>query len=403
MATLLERTREINNLLQTFEEIEYDSIARVISNVIHANAYIVGLDGTIKGNAFRDDFECDIMIDKVVDRGRFPRSYAEMLLTFSETMPNRRSKTGKCAFADHTNCVYNGKNTTIVPIYGIRRRIGTLVVAKYDEDFTDEDLLLAEYGASVVGMEMMHEEESLRQSQQEEEDAVLRTLKAMSFHEQLAVVAIVKQLEGNDLFRFSITLDDDKLTLQKLKDDEGVVATEIYLMWNITRSVIVNSIRMMQVAKIVSSKSMGMKGTRLTIINNKLRSMVDDFIEGRLKLSENSDNDDISITWNGLTASQKKKFRSYWETTMTKDERDTIAGIFSYLDQLDGEDDEVEIPYTFPVKQDDLKDLLTRMGTEMKRSPFIKVKSKGRDEMHVKLLNLFMMQFIRAYKQGAAR
>lgn len=403
MATLLERTREINNLLQTFEEIEYDSIARVISNVINANAYIVGLDGTIKGNAFRDDFECDIMLDKVVDRGRFPRSYAEMLLTFSETTPNRRSKTGKCAFADNTPCVYNGKNTTIVPIYGIRRRIGTLVVAKYGEDFTDEDLLLAEYGASVVGMEMMHEEESYRQSQQEEEDAVIRTLKAMSFHEQLAVVAIVKQLEGNDLFRFSLVLDDDKITMQKLKDDEGVVATEIYLMWNITRSVIVNSIRMMQVAKIVSSKSMGMKGTRLTIINNKLRSMVDDFIEGRLRLSENSDNDDISITWNGLTASQKKKFRSYWETTMTKDERDTIAGIFRHLDSLDGEDDEVEIPYDFPVKKEELKDLLTRMGTEMKRSPFIKVKSKGRDEVHVKLLNLFMMQFIRAYNQGMSR
>ena len=57
MATLLERTREINNLLQTFEEIEYDSIARVISNIIKANVYIVGLDGTIKGNAFLDGFE----------------------------------------------------------------------------------------------------------------------------------------------------------------------------------------------------------------------------------------------------------------------------------------------------------------------------------------------------------
>lgn len=403
MATLLERTREINNLLQTFEEIEYDSIARVISNIIDANVYIVGIDGTIKGNAFRDDFECDIMLDKVVDQGRFPRSYAEMLLTFNETAPNRRSKTGKCAFADHTDCIYNGKNTTIVPIYGVRRRIGTLVVAKYGEDFNDDDLLLAEYGASVVGMEMLHEEEAYRQSQQEEEDAVLRTLKAMSFHEQLAVVAIVKQLEDNDLFRFSLTMYDDKIVMQKLKDDEGVVATEIYLMWNITRSVIVNSIRMMQVAKVVSSKSMGMKGTRLNIINNKLKTMVDDFIEGRLKLSENSDNDDISMTWNGLTASQKKKFRTYWESTMTAEERETIAGIFRHLDQLDGEDEEIEIPYDFPVPKEDLKNLLTRMGTEMKRSPFLKVKSKGRDEIHVKLLNLYMMQFIRAYNLGMGR
>lgn len=400
MATLLERTREINNLLQTFEEIEYDSIARVISNIIKANVYIVGLDGTIKGNAFLDGFECDIMLDRVVDQGRFPRSYSEMLLTFNETAPNRHSKTGNCAFADHTACVYSAKSTTIVPIYGVRQRIGTLVVAKYGEDFTDDDLLLAEYGASIVGMELLHEENALRKSQKEEEEAVLRTLKAMSFHEQLAVVAIVKQLEDNDLFRFSIVFEGDNIILQRLKDDEGVVATEIFLMWNITRSVIVNSIRMMQVAKVVSSKSMGMKGTRLTIINNKLRSMIEDFIEGRLQLSDNSENDDISATWNGLLASQKKKLRTYWENTMTVDERNAIAMLLSHIDQLDDENDEVEIPYDLPIPKDDLKELLNRMGNEMKRSPFLKMKSKGRNELHVKLLNLYMMQFIRAYNIG---
>ena len=400
MATLLERTREINNLLQTFEEIEYDSIARVISNIIKANVYIVGLDGTFKGNAFLDGFECDIMLDKVVDQGRFPRSYSEMLLTFSETAPNRRSKTGNCAFADHTACVYSGKSTTIVPIYGVRQRIGTLVVAKYGEDFTDDDLLLAEYGASIVGMELLHEENALRESQKEEEEAVLRTLKAMSFHEQLAVVAIVKQLEDNDLFRFSIVFEGDNIILQRLKDDEGVVATEIFLMWNITRSVIVNSIRMMQVAKVVSSKSMGMKGTRLTIINNKLRSMIEDFVEGRLQLSDNSENDDISATWNGLLASQKKKLRTYWENTMTVDERNAIATLLEHIDQLDDENDEVEIPYDLPISKEDLKELLNRMGNEMKRSPFLKMKSKGRNELHVKLLNLYMMQFIRAYNIG---
>ena len=222
----------------------------------------------------------------------------------------------------------------------------------------------------------------------------------MSFHEQLAVVAIVKQLEDNDLFRFSIVFEGDNIILQRLKDDEGVVATEIFLMWNITRSVIVNSIRMMQVAKVVSSKSMGMKGTRLTIINNKLRSMIEDFVEGRLQLSDNSENDDISATWNGLLASQKKKLRTYWENTMTVDERNAIATLLEHIDQLDDENDEVEIPYDLPISKEDLKELLNRMGNEMKRSPFLKMKSKGRNELHVKLLNLYMMQFIRAYNIG---
>ena len=68
--------------------------------------------------------------------------------------------------------------------------------------------------------------------------------------------------------------------------------------------------------------------------------------------------------------------------------------------QLDDENDEVEIPYDLPISKEDLKELLNRMGNEMKRSPFLKMKSKGRNELHVKLLNLYMMQFIRAYNIG---
>ena len=59
MATLLERTRKINKLLQKSESVEYDGISRVLSNVIGANIYITGKKGNIFGYAFVDDFECD--------------------------------------------------------------------------------------------------------------------------------------------------------------------------------------------------------------------------------------------------------------------------------------------------------------------------------------------------------
>ena len=170
-------------------------------------------------------------------------------------------------------------------------------------------------------------------------------------------------------------------------------------MWNITRSVIVNSIRMMQVAKIVSSKSMGMKGTRLTITNNKLPVMIDEFIKGNLRLSEGSDNDDISITWNGLVSSQQKKLDTYWDTIMTEDERITLSGVLSRLDDLAGDDDELVIPWSFPISLDEFRDMLGRMGNDMKRTPFVKTKNKGGDEVHVKLLNLFMMDKVRAFKK----
>ena len=151
MATLLEKTRKINRLLQRMENVDYASVSRVLCNVIGANVYIADTNGNITGHAFVDDFECRLMVDKVIDKGVFPKKYAKWLLKMEETSPNLRSKSGMCAFtSDNTPCDFNGKNTTIVPIYGVGERIGTLILAKYDEEFTDDDLILAEYGASGI-------------------------------------------------------------------------------------------------------------------------------------------------------------------------------------------------------------------------------------------------------------
>ena len=79
MASLLEKTRKINRLLQRSENVEYDGISRVLSNVLNANVYITNKKGKIYGYAFVDDFECDLMIDKVIDQGEFPKHYVNWL------------------------------------------------------------------------------------------------------------------------------------------------------------------------------------------------------------------------------------------------------------------------------------------------------------------------------------
>lgn len=81
---------------------EYDSISRVLSNVIEANVYIVSKTGKIYGYAFLDDFECDTMIDKIVSQGEFPKHYVNWLLKMDTTSPNIKQN-------DH--CVFGGEKT----------------------------------------------------------------------------------------------------------------------------------------------------------------------------------------------------------------------------------------------------------------------------------------------------
>ena len=232
------------------ESVEYAGVSRVLSGVIDANVYIADKEGRILGHAFVDDFECDLMVDKVIDKGIFPKKYAKWLLKMDETSPNLRSKSGMCAFtADATPCAFNGKNTTVVPIYAVGERIGTLVLAKYDDEFTDDDLILAEYGAAVVGMEMLRERTQKIEIDAREQATVQIALATLSFSEMKAAEAIISKLNG----------EEGLLVASKVADEN-----------KITRSVIVNALRKFESAGIIESRSLGMKGTYIKVLNRHL-------------------------------------------------------------------------------------------------------------------------------------
>ena len=253
MATLLEKTRQINKLLQRSENVEYDGISKVLSNILDANVYIMDRNGDICGYAFVDNFECELMIDKVIRKGKFPKQYVRWLNQLDETQPNRRTKTGICAYDETRTCDFDGKNTTIVPIYGVGRRIGTLIIARYDDDFTDDDLLLAEYGATVVGMEMLRDHTEKIEIEARKKANVQIALATLSYSETEAAINILGELDGNE----------GLLVASKIADRVGI-----------TRSVIVNALRKFESAGVIESKSLGMKGTYIKILNEYLMDEV---------------------------------------------------------------------------------------------------------------------------------
>ena len=88
MATLLEKTRKINRLLQKSEKVDYPEISRLLSDVLESNVYIANRNGTILGYSLVDGFECEIMMERVLQGGDFPERYVEWLMRITETSPN---------------------------------------------------------------------------------------------------------------------------------------------------------------------------------------------------------------------------------------------------------------------------------------------------------------------------
>ncbi len=246
---LLEKTRSINKLLQSGENVEYGGISKVLSNILSANVYITNKQGSILGYSFIDNFECDLMIDNVISNGEFPKHYVNWLQKVEKTAANRRSKRGKCAYKENEVCRMHGKVTTIVPIYGGGDRMGTLILAKYEEEFTAGDLLLAEYGATVVGMELLRDRTQKIEIDARKRAAVRTALDTLSSSEKHAVVNIIEALDGIDGLLVTSNIAESK---------------------NITRSVVVNALRKLESAGVIKSKSLGMKGTYIRVLNEYL-------------------------------------------------------------------------------------------------------------------------------------
>ena len=152
---LLEKARKLNRLMQNGERVKYKEVALLLKNLISSNVYVIDVNGTILGYSLLDEFECGVMRDMVLADQRFPEKYMELVRETTETNSNISHKEQMCSFIDDKKCMYGEKRTTIVPVNGNGERIATLILARYDRDFNDDDLLLAEYAAAVIGVEIL--------------------------------------------------------------------------------------------------------------------------------------------------------------------------------------------------------------------------------------------------------
>ncbi len=251
---LLEQTRKINRMMQSGDASDYKAFACLIRDLIESNTYIVDEQGKIKGIALIREFECNIMREVVLDNDQFPQDYMDFVMSIRETKSNIPHKNQKCSFVNDKKCIFKDKMTTVVPIYGSRTRIGTLIIAKYDAGFSDEDLLLAEYAATLIGQQMYHEL-AIRQIDEERDRIMIeKTMnKTLSYHERLAILHIIGTMETKEEF----------IVASKVADEVGI-----------TRSVIVNALRKFESAGFIGTRSCGMKGTYINIINDFVHNYV---------------------------------------------------------------------------------------------------------------------------------
>lgn len=254
MKNLLEKTRELNKIIQKAagHPISFAEMAEKLCKTINTNIYIIGRKGKVLGYAFMENFYCPTMEDIVKLDSHFPDKHNDDLLRVTETKVNMNGD-GFCVFGVHNACFLQNKYSTIVPIVGGGQRLGTLVLSKAGE-FDYGDMILAEYGATVIGMEILR----------------AKVEKVEDISRQRAVVSI-----AFDTLSYS-ELEAVEHIFNELGDSNGLlVASKIADKVGITRSVIVNALRKLESAGVIEVRSLGMKGTYIRILNDYLLEELD--------------------------------------------------------------------------------------------------------------------------------
>ena len=247
MEELLKKVRKMNWVLQESSTgaFSFNDLCEILSEVMAANVYITSRNGKVLGVRYEEEPGRSAIVEEDGVR-KFPENYNDALMSVDSTTANLSiSESTKLLHFEHDE---SEKYFTIVPILGGKQRWGTLLLTRRKPEFTAEELVLAEYGATVVGLEIIRQKSIEKEEEERERSVVQMAIGTLSYSEVEAVQQIFAELNAK----------------------EGLlVASRIADRFGITRSVIVNALRKLESAGVIETRSLGMKGTHIKILNDK--------------------------------------------------------------------------------------------------------------------------------------
>lgn len=248
--SLLDKTRRLNRIIQRSgsEPVRFSDLSSILSEILHSNIYITSRTGKILGYTVIEEKCLENWEMDLEGTHKLSTKCNNQLMKISETMANVGVEVG-CLITDPVPERKFGKFTTIVPIRCGGDSLGTLIIERLGEKYRDDDIVIAEYSATIVGMEIISAKAGEVEREAREKAVVQMAVRTLSFSELEAINHILDELDG----------DEGLLVASKVADRVGI-----------TRSVIVNALRKLESAGVIESRSLGMKGTHIRILNDKL-------------------------------------------------------------------------------------------------------------------------------------
>lgn len=148
--------------------------------------------------------------------------------------------------------------TVMLPMESGAERIGTLIFQRADQNFETLEIAVMEFAAALICINYAQVITADKEKERQQAEICRGALASLSYSELEASISIFDQLNGRE----------GMLVASKIADQQGI-----------TRSVIVNALRKFESAGIIESRSLGMKGTYIKVVNPTLFEEMEKYIE----------------------------------------------------------------------------------------------------------------------------
>lgn len=241
---LLDKTRKIGKLLHNnnSSKVVFNDICKVMKDILKSNVLVISRKGKVLGvGELAAVKPLDVLLSD--DVGKFVDGLLnERLLGVLSTKENVNLET--LGFEEQIAKRYEA---LITPIEIAGERLGTLFIYKENNQYDIDDIILCEYGSTVVGLEMLRSVNEETAEESRKVAVVKSAISTLSYSEMEAITCIFEELNGREGI----------LVASKIADRVGI-----------TRSVIVNALRKFESAGVIESRSSGMKGTSIKVLND---------------------------------------------------------------------------------------------------------------------------------------
>ena len=254
---LLDKTRKINKLLHNTNttKVVFNDICEVLVETLSSNILVISRKG------------------KVLGLGKAPEVHVlrEMIAgevgEFVDPLFNERLL-GVLSTKENVNLSMLGfegngvdKMVGIInPIEIAGERLGTVFAYRENSTYDIDDIIVSEYGTTVVGLEMMRSVDEENAEDERRIQVVQSAFSTLSYSEMEAIIHIFDELDGME----------GNLVASKIADRVGI-----------TRSVIVNALRKFESAGVIESRSSGMKGTYIKVLNDYIFDEIENIKRSR--------------------------------------------------------------------------------------------------------------------------